>query len=229
MIHIDRFLNQIIEGDCLEVMKDIPDKSVDLVLTDPPYGINYQSNFRQEKFLKIENDDTVNVDWIKISFDKLKDGGALYCCTRWDVFDKWKCEIEKYFDIKNTIIWYKHGGGLGDLTGAYIYNHEFIIFATKGKHYLRGKRINDVWEIQKDNVNNYLHPTQKPILLMETMIDKSTDKGDIILDPFLGSGTTAIAAHNTGRFFIGIEKEPKYVEIARKRLEQAQAQQSLFA
>jgi site-specific DNA-methyltransferase (adenine-specific) len=73
------------------------------------------------------------------------------------------------------------------------------------------------------------HPTQKPIGLFEWILDNYSEQGMIILDPFLGSGTTAIAAHNTGRFFIGIEKEPKYVEIAQKRLEQAQAQQSLFA
>jgi len=89
--------------------------------------------------------------------------------------------------------------------------------------------ITDVW----DDINFYgekarFHPTQKPLKLIERLVLASSNEGDIILDPFLGSGTTAIAAHNTGRKFIGIEKEPKYVEIARKRVEQAQMQQSLF-
>jgi DNA modification methylase len=86
----------------------------------------------------------------------------------------------------------------------------------------------NVWRYPSKNTGLY-HPTEKPMSIIVRIIGASSNKGDIILDPFLGSGTTAIAAHNTGRFFIGIEKEPKYVEIARKRLEQAQAQQSLFA
>ena len=73
-----------------------------------------------------------------------------------------------------------------------------------------------------------LHPTQKPVALFEYLIKTYTNEGEIVLDNCIGSGTTAIAAHNTGRFFIGIEKEPKYCEIARQRIEQAQSQQSLF-
>jgi len=82
--------------------------------------------------------------------------------------------------------------------------------------------------VLKFNVQRGLHPTQKPVALFEYLIKTYTQPGEIVLDNCIGSGTTAVAALNTGRFFIGIEKEPKYVEIARKRVEQAQAQQCLL-
>jgi len=113
------------------------------------------------------------------------------------------------------------GGGLGDLKGAYIFNHEFIIYATKGRHILNGKRENDVWEVKKDNVSSYLHPTQKPVELGEKIIRKSSDECGVVLIPFAGSGSECVAAINTGRQFIGIEREEKYVEIANKRIAEA--------
>jgi site-specific DNA-methyltransferase (adenine-specific) len=214
----DDFINKIICGDCLEVMKDIPDKSIDLVLTDPPYGINYQSNFRTDKFTKIINDNDINLNVIKNIYRVLTENSALYLFTRWDVMSFWCCEINRYFKIKNVIVWYKKGGGIGDLKGSYIYNHEFCIFAVKGKHKLQGKRINDVWEINKDSVNNYQHPTQKPVKLFKQIIEKSSIEQDIILDPFIGSGTTAVACKSLGRRYIGIEINPEYCDIARKRV-----------
>jgi site-specific DNA-methyltransferase (adenine-specific) len=79
-------LNKIHHGDCLELMKDIPDKSVDLIIADPPYGVNYQSNFRKDKFKKLTNDNVIMTEWLDDAHRVLKDGGALYCYTRWDVF-----------------------------------------------------------------------------------------------------------------------------------------------
>lgn len=211
-------------GDCLELMKDIPDGSVDLVLTDPPYGIDFQSNFRKNKFNKIENDIAVNAEFLDECKRVLKDTGAFYCFTRWDVYPSWIEQISKRFKVKNCIVWFKRGGGLGDLKKGYIYNHEFIIYCAEKNHRLNGKRRNDVFEFAKDAPSTYVHPTQKPISLLKEIIERSSNEGGVVLDCFMGSGSTGVACVNTGRNFIGIELDERYFNIAKKRIEEAQEQ-----
>ena len=211
-------------GDCLELMKDIPDGSVDLVLTDPPYGIDFQSNFRKNKFNKIENDSSVNAEFLDECKRVLKDTGAIYCFTRWDVYPSWIEQISKRFKVKNCIVWFKRGGGLGDLKKGYIYNHEFIIYCAEKNHRLNGKRRNDVFEFAKDAPSTYVHPTQKPISLLKEIIERSSNEGGVVLDCFMGSGSTGVACVNTNRRFIGIELDDGYFNIAKKRSEDAYAE-----
>ena len=211
-------LNKIHHGDCLELMKDIPDGSVDLIIADPPYGVNYQSNFRKDKFKKLTNDSVIMTEWLDDAYRVLKDGGALYCYTRWDVFSEWFDSVSDHFKVKNTIVWYKRGGGLGDLKGAYMFNHELILYAVKGRHILNGKRLNDVWEIPKDSANKYLHPTQKPLDLSKRIIEKSTKENEIVLIPFAGSGSECVSAIESKRFFIGMELDEEYYNIATNRI-----------
>ena len=208
-------------GDCLELMKNIPDGSVDLVLTDPPYGIDFQSNFRKNKFNKIENDIAVNAEFLDECKRVLKDTGAFYCFTRWDVYPSWIEQIRKRFKVKNCIVWFKRGGGLGDLKKGYIYNHEFIIYCAEKNHRLNGKRRNDVFEFAKDAPSTYVHPTQKPISLLKEIIERSSNEGGVVLDCFMGSGSTGVACVNTNRRFIGIELDEDYFNIAKKRIEEA--------
>ena len=210
-------------GDCLELMKNIPDGSVDLVLTDPPYGIDFQSNFRKNKFNKIENDIAVNAEFLDECKRVLKDTGAIYCFTRWDVYPSWIEQISKRFKVKNCIVWFKRGGGLGDLKKGYIYNHEFIIYCAEKNHRLNGKRRNDVFEFAKDAPSTYVHPTQKPISLLKEIIDRSSNEGGVVLDCFMGSGSTGVACVNSNRRFIGIELDEGYFNIAKKRIEEAYA------
>jgi site-specific DNA-methyltransferase (adenine-specific) len=213
---------KLMQGDCLERMKEIPDGSVDMILTDPPYGIDYQSNFRKEKFNKIANDKKIDMGFIDDAYRKLKDGGAIYLFTRWDVYPEWKVDIERAgFKLKNLLVWHKAGGGLGDLKGAYIYNHEFCIYATKGRRLLNGKRSSDVLQFSKGNTSEYKHPTQKPLDLIAFLLEKSSLCNDVILDPFMGSGTTGVAAKNLNRSFIGIELDLDYFNIALERIESA--------
>ena len=208
-------------GDCLELMKNIPDGSVDLVLTDPPYGIDFQSNFRKNKFNKIENDIAVNAEFLDECKRVLKDTGAFYCFTRWDVYPSWIEQISKMFKVKNCIVWFKRGGGFGDLKKGYIYNHEFIIYCEEKNHRLNGKRRNDVFEFAKDAPSTYVHPTQKPISLLKEIIERSSNEGGVVLDCFMGSGSTGVACVNTNRNFIGIELDEGYFNIAKKRIEEA--------
>ena len=220
-------LNKIIQGDCLEVMKNIPDKSVDLVVTDPPYLMGYQSGWRKQKFEKIigdrmgekENEELI-IETVKQCERVMKDDTAIYMFCSWHNVDFFKKEFQKQFKLKNIIVWVKNNHGSGDLKGSYAPKHELILFGHKGRSLNRGKRMADVVLFDKVSGGKMLHPTEKPIDLLETIINNSSDKENVVLDMFAGSGTTAVACLNTNRNFIGIEQEQKYVDIANERIEE---------
>jgi site-specific DNA-methyltransferase (adenine-specific) len=214
--------------DCMELLKSIPDKSIDLLLTDPPYGMNFQSNNRIIKHKKIKGDD--NLDWISDWMEEInrvvKDDSHLYIWCSWHKVDVFKIAIEKYFNIKNLLVWAKNGGGMGDLKGGYGGSHELLFFVNNGKD-LHGRRDVDV--INKAyRTGNEFHPTQKPENLMAWIIEKSSNPGDLVLDCFSGSGSTAIACHQTGRKFIGSEIDIDFYNISMKRINNHMAQTKLF-
>jgi site-specific DNA-methyltransferase (adenine-specific) len=207
-------------GDALERMRGIPDHSVDLIVTDPPYGISLSKGYKKGARQLINGDDGFSVMFFMDDFFTeykriLKEEGALYIFTRFDVLPYWWIKLKRYFDVKNQIIWAKGGGGMGDLHGSYAPNYEVIIFATTGNHKLRGTREGCVWDIPK--CKQEFHETQKPVELIERMILHSSDPGQVVLDPFMGSGTTGIACINTRRKFIGIELDPNYYDVAKHR------------
>ncbi len=119
--------------------------------------------------------------------------------------------------MKNCIVWSKGGGGTGDLKGNYIGTHEMILFGAKGRHILSGKRESNVWEYGKCKPE--LHPMQKPIDLLENIILHSTQEGDLVFDPFFGSGQTGKAALINGRRFEGCEIDERYYRLAQSGLE----------
>lgn len=190
----------------------------DMVFTDPPYGMDFQSNFREKtpQFDKIKNDDVV-LDIAPMLDGLMNSDTVAYICTRWDLYPQWYEQIGSIFKIKNCVVWYKKGGGLGDLNNSYSPNHEFIIVAHKGTGNLRGKRDADVWQIERDGFNDYTHPTQKPVALSAFAINHHSDKEQKIVDLFLGSGSTLIACEQTDRTCYGMELDPKYVDVIRKR------------
>lgn len=214
--------------DCMDLLSEVPDKSVDLIVTDPPYGMDFQSNHRKEKHAKIENDADLNwlPKWVEAIRRVIKDDAHLYIFCSWHNIDVFKIEFEKYFSIKNILIWYKQGGGMGDLRGGYGGCHEMILFINNGKD-LNGKRDTDVINGAYRTGNDY-HPTQKPVNLMEYFIEKSSKEGDLVMDCFSGSGSTAIACHKTRRRFIGSELNKEFYDISMKRIEQETAQVLLF-
>ena len=215
---------KLYQGDCLEIMGGIKDKSVDLIVTDPPYLMDYQSNRRkkEDRFDKIKNDKgnyMLIQDYLEECHRIMKDNTAIYCFCSWHNIDFFKNEFEKHFKLKNILVWNKNNHGTGDLKGSYAPKHEFILFGHKGRTLLREKRIADVIDCPKISSNKLTHPTEKPQDLLEIFIKQSSDVGSIIFDGFMGTGSCGIVAKKLNRNFIGIELDEKYFNIAKDRLE----------
>ena len=215
---------KLYQGDCLEIMGGIKDKSVDLIVTDPPYLMDYQSNRRkkEDRFDKIKNDKgnyMLIQDYLEECHRIMKDNTAIYCFCSWHNIDFFKNEFEKHFKLKNILVWNKNNHGTGDLKGSYAPKHEFILFGHKGRTLLREKRIADVIDCPKISSNKLTHPTEKPQDLLEIFIKQSSDEGSIIFDGFMGTGSCGIAAKKLNRKFVGIELDEKYFNIAKDRLE----------
>jgi site-specific DNA-methyltransferase (adenine-specific) len=214
-------------GDCLEILPTLG--KVDAVITDPPYGISYVSAWRKHGPTEmLANDDAAPLDSVAGMASGLVDGGALYLATRFDVAAQWNAAIrDAGLTLKTPIFWDKGNHTSGDLEGDFGAQVEIFIFAHKGRHLLRGRRLANLWRVARESAGD--HPTPKPVALIERMVSCSTDQAGTILDPFMGSGTTGVACMNLGRKFIGIEIEPKYFDIACRRIEDAQRQSRLFA
>jgi site-specific DNA-methyltransferase (adenine-specific) len=208
----------LMQGDCLERMKEIPDGSIDMILTDPPYGMDFQSNYRQIKHRKIKGDTNLGWldDWCYELFRVAADNTAHYVFCSFHNVDKFKQCLEKKFKIKNMLVWEKNNTSMGDLKGDFAPKYEMIIFIHKGRRLINGKRDPNVLKFAK--TKNEHHPTQKPVDLLEYLIAKFSDDGQTILDPFMGSGSTGVAAKNLNRNFIGIELDETYFNIAKERI-----------
>lgn len=207
-------------GDCLEIMKDIPANSIDTIITDPPYGVSYQSNMRKNKFGLMANDDITDAAWLAFGARTLKEGGMIYCFSRWDVLGQWKNLIQFFgLEVRSCIVWDKGRGGMGDLVGSYAPSYEMILVAARGRNKLKNGRGRDVIQYAPHRTN-MLHPAQKPVDMLEQLILDSTNEGDTVLDCFMGSGSTMEACINTNRNGIGIELSKDYYNISKKRVEE---------
>jgi len=233
---------KLLFGDCLERMKEISDNFIDTCITDPPYGINYKSGrqgvdriasikyrkdtiVREPYFSEIQNDESFPIGWTSEVYRILKNGSSIYVFCHWKTYLDAKLEVESAgFKIKNLIILNKSNHGMGDLRGSYAPKHELLIFAAKGRHLLNfpDGREKDVWDVPvKYSGAKRLHPNEKPVSWILPAILNSSNPNDIVLDPFMGSGTTGIACVNTERDFIGIEKDEHYFKIAKARIQAA--------
>ena len=222
-------INKILQGDCLQVMKDISDKSIDLIVTDPPYGIDLTPQRQNSKFKgeKVLNDN--KLDWLP-DFAKecarvLKADSVGYIFCNWQNYDVFKQEFQKRFTIKNCIVWDKDWFGMGNNWRP---NHEFIMVITNGKFKTKSNNLANIIKQRRVSPQKLVHSCEKPIPLLELIIEESSDIGAVVLDSFAGSGTTAIASLNTGRYFIGIEKDEQYHKIACERVANWHDEQGLF-
>lgn len=200
-----------------DVEKLMQGEKADMCFTDPPYGYEYQSNARNKskKFDVIENDDKILDFFPNI---QLVCNGFVFVCTTRKVLDKWLPLFKKYHELTNMIIWNKGGGGVGDLKHTFSTDYEVILCASNGKE-LTGKRIGSVWTIKKDSSSSYVHPTQKPVKLSEFAIRNTTERGNIVLDLFGGSGSTLIACEQMERKCRIMEYDPAYCDVIVDRWE----------
>lgn len=237
-------INNIYNEDCIEGMKKLDANSCHLAILDPPYGMSYKSNYGS-KFKEIKNDN--NLDWVEDVFSELNrvtvDDSHIYCYTSVEYMDVFLKEIKKYWKVKNIItVPRTMKGGLGDLYSSYSPQKEFIIFGTKGKRkfeetqilkpsevYLKDKRkkpkewiyrLPDEWNWVKVSEHNLkrVHPTQKTVETVDIMIKMSSKEGEVVIDPFMGSGTTAIASVEVNRNYIGFELDEEYHIKANERI-----------
>jgi len=197
---------QIYLGDCREILPSLP--KVDLVLTDPPYGIDYQSAWRigWQRKAKIAGDDEFPL-WL---FTDLKPSKAMFVWCRWDILPILPLP-------KSFIVWDKGNHSMGNLEHEYGRQWEAIAFYPQAEHEFIF-RPTDIISCMRVPPDKLVHPNEKPVEVASRIL--SANKGDLILDPFMGSGTTLRAAKNLGRKAIGIEIEEKYCEIAAKRMAQ---------
>ena len=230
-------------GDCIQIMKTLPAKSVDMVFADPPYflsngGVSIHSgkivSVDKGEWDKASNYDDVKkftAEWIHECYRLLKDTGTIWVTgTHHNIFTAEQSLKDAGFRLINAVIWHKSDPPPLIYRTKFRFSYEMILWCGKGrKHYfdynamycVAQEEMHDVWTIPAVRMpeKRYgYHPTQKPEELLKRIIIASTQKDDLILDPFLGSGTTAAVAKALNRRCIGIEKDDKFFDIARRRV-----------
>lgn len=214
--------SSVIFGDCVEIIELLDDNSIDCCLTDPPYGIDFQSARRTDRSLwkpKIQNDSEPFTDWIAPLYRKMKDGGRLLCFYRWDVQDAFLDEIVSAgFTVKSQIVWDKRVHGMGDLRGEFAPQHELIMYATKGRYEFPDKRPTTVYRSQRCDPQKMIHPNEKPVGLLKDLINDITSERELIFDPFGGSFSTYVASISLNRRCITCELDEYYYKLGKDRV-----------
>jgi site-specific DNA-methyltransferase (adenine-specific) len=244
------WVDRVFCEDALAGLARIPDGSIDLILTDPPYnlGKDYGNDSDQ---LSVEAYLAWTESWIDAALPKLKDNGSLYLFLTWRHAPEIFVMLKKRMTMMNEIIWDRRVPSMGGSTRSFSSVHDTIGFFVKRKDYYfdldavripydaatkkaRSRSIfvgakwlevgynpKDMWSVSRlhrEHAERVDHPTQKPLEIIERMLKASCPPGGLVLDPFMGSGTTAVAARRLGRHFTGFELNPAYCEIIQQRL-----------
>jgi DNA modification methylase len=207
------FLDTLVHGDCVEVMRQMPAASVDFILTDPPYLVNYRS--RDDRTIKNDVDNR----WLKPAFAEahrvLRFNRFCVCFYGWSRADQfiaaWRAAG---FQTVGHLVFRKR---YASSTHFLRYQHEQAYLLAKGNPQRPEHPISDVLEMPY--TGNHVHPTQKPISALVPLIESFSAEGDLVLDPFCGSGSTLMAARCLDRRFIGIEIDPTYHALAARRIQ----------
>lgn len=232
--------------DCVAGMAErLADDSVDCVVTDPPYGMDFHGDAteggggrgskwadRVKEWDGLEGDETLEdaLDLLRDTLAEiervLRDGGHAYIFCDWRGIERIKPLVERSLTVKNLLVWDKGSMGIGDLKNNWGYSHEFILFATNGD---RASELTDatrnVLEHGRPARTDYVHPTQKPLPLISELVQTATSPGEVVLDPFMGSGTTAVAAIQTDREYVGFETDAEnYRDVIERRVGEAKRQ-----
>jgi len=217
IISTKEYLPKYFIGNSIEVLKKEPLNKISLLLSDPPYGMDFKSGFDYDnKWDKIDNDkinDTISIlDSVFYEAKKhLLADAHIYIFGNPFEIENIKPVFERYFKLKNILIWDREVIGMGDLK-TYGRSYDIILFGYNEKWKdLKGTRDRDILRFNRVAPNNLKHPTEKPLDILEYLIKKSTNEGEYILDPFAGSFTTCEAAMNLNRNSYGIELQNKYL------------------
>lgn len=232
----DRILNTgnvILHGDSRLLIPEHVTRPINAIITDPPYGMDFQSNNTRlpdsKKFsrkIEDDNDPQKAIDLFASVMGKIlplcADECEMYVFTAWHVLDLWMPRLRKVpgFELKQMLIWEKGYPGLGDLDGNWGCGHEIILYLKKGRRQVPYRR-SGVIHVDKIASGKNVHPTEKPVQLIEELVKMSTDPGDFIIDPFSGSGSTSVAAMNLGRDSIAFDVDEEYVRVGNERLTEA--------
>ena len=223
---------KIINGNSIELLKKLKDESVDLIVTDPPYKVTARGNagnsggMMQKKLSMqgkiFQHNDVKPIDYIPELYRILKDGSHCYIMTNHvNLQEMINTATECGFKFIKSLIWNKGNKIMGQY---YMSQFEYILFFRKGK----GKKINkcgtaDILDVPNKKTKNEegknIHDTEKPVGLMKILIENSSQEGEIVLDPFMGVGSTGMASIELNRKFIGIELDENYFTIAKQRIE----------
>lgn len=253
-------LNSILQGDCIKLLKEIPDNFVDLIFADPPYYMQTEGNLLRtdgtifsgvndewDKFENFEHYDKFCYEWLTECRRILKPNGSIWVIGSFqNIYRIGKIMQDIGYWIINDVIWAKPNA-VPNFAGTRFQNsHETLLWCAKDKkskycfnyktmkHLNSDKQMKSVWDISicigneriKDENGNKVHSTQKPEKLLYNVILSSSKKGDIILDPFFGTGTTGAVAKLLSRKFIGIERETTYIKYAEERIKNVQSEDS---
>lgn len=210
---------QIINGDCLVEIDKIPDSSIDMVLTDPPYGdgIGYG---RFNKEIANNEDESINYKILPKIYEKMREGGVCYLFTNW----KFSPLLQEFlgektlFNIRMQLVIVKNNFGMGY---GFRNQYELCLVLEKGKVKYNRADVSNVLNMQYVAHKEDSHPHQKGVELLKMLISHSTKEGDTVLDCFLGSGSTLVACKQMNRNGIGIELDKKWCDLAQTRLDKS--------
>ena len=239
MINIEEITNTIINDDCMNILKNLPDKCIDLVLTDPPYEVDSHGGKSTQKGLGTRaNNLRDNIRFVSDGFDYDSIFNEfIRICKKINLYifcsNSQISKIMSFFEERGysttLLVWHKTNA-IQLSNGTYHSNLEFIVCVRE-----KGCCFNDLRIEEKSKIiqmpypiGDRLHPTQKPVELIQKLLRIKSNENDLILDCFSGSGTTAIACHRLKRRFICIEKDKEYWQASVKRLEEEQRQGLLF-
>ena len=224
-------MQQLYNRDSLQFMKEISANSVDAIITDPPYNISRDNNFTTMGRAGIDfgewDKDFDLTSWIKVAEPLLKKGGNIVIFNSWkNMTNITKSLEENGFEVKDLIRWKKTNAMPRNRDRRFITDYEVAVWAVKKGGKWTFNRLSDTYEIPeivggltpKSEKIEGGHPTQKPIYVMKWLIERLTNEGDVVLDPFMGSGTTGVACKNLNRKFIGVELDENYYNIAYNRI-----------
>lgn len=221
----DSRCSHLFQGDCLKALARLPDQSIDCMITDPPAAICQERPQTLRQTPAAPNAEAYELldKALSTAWHKLKENSHIYIFANWQTFAPVAEVVKRYFNLKNALVWVKNTRTEGDSKRNYGYRYELILYAHKGRRYLSGRRDANILYFDKVPAHCRQHPTEKPVALIEYLLAKSTNEGDLVLDMFMGAGTTGVAARRTNRRYIGIELEPAWFALASQQVKDTAA------